>query len=113
MKNKFSRYNDGIVNIYREKQRRTDFAAKYNPTTLEDFEFVAKLDFEESAKREQDMEFAERQSFSLTLKIKTRNLQCVDSGCKAIINDYLYSVSYVDRTKTEMFLFLEGVRALD
>ena len=111
--NNFSRYNDGVVRLYREKERKSDFNAKRNVATLDDMEFIVRLDFEESAKREQDITFAEQNSFSLTLKIKTRLAKNVDNKCKAVINGYLYDVQYIDKTKTEMFLFLEGVKAID
>ena len=107
---KFSKYNDGVVKIYREKERRSDFSAKRNVLTLEDMDFIVKLDFEESAKREQDLEFAEQQDFSLSLKIKTRFVNDVDNKCKAVIDGYLYDVSYMDKNRTEMWLYLEQIR---
>ena len=112
-KTKFSKYNDGVVYIYREKERRNDFNAKQNVSTLDNMNFIVKLAFEEAAKREQDLEFAEQQGFSLTMKVKTRFVKDVDNKCKAVIDDYLYDVSYIDKTRTEMWLYLEGVKPLD
>ncbi len=112
-KRKFSCYNDGIVSIYREKSKRTDFAAKKNVSVLDDMDFIVKLAFEESSKREQDIDFAEQMGFSLSLKVRTRYFAGVDSKCKAVIGDYLYDVSYVDKSRTEMWLYLEGVRKID
>ena len=113
MKPKFSRYNDGVVLIYREKTKRNSFAAKENVSELDDMDFIAKLDFEESSKREQDMEFASQNSFTLTLKVRTRYLPLVDNKCKAVIDGYLYDISYVDKSRTEMWLYMEGVKRLD
>lgn len=112
-KNRFSRYNDGVVKIYREKDRKTDFSAKRNVGTVDDMDFIVKLDFEESSKREQDLEFAEQNDFTLSLKIRTRFFKGVDNKCKAVIDNYLYDVSYIDKSRTEMWLFLEGVKAFD
>lgn len=112
-KSKFSRYNDGVVKIYREKEKRTDFSAKKNVSTLDDMDFVVKLDFEESAKREEDMEFASQNGFSLSLKIRTRYRKDVDNKCKAVIDGYLYDVTHVDKNRVEMWLYLEGVKAID
>jgi len=109
----FSRYNDGVVHIYREKERRTDFNAKQNVSTLDNMDYIMKLAYEESAKRVQDLDFAEQNGFSLTLKIRTRYVKSVDNKCKAVIDGYLYDVSYVDKTRTEMWLFLEGVKPID
>lgn len=111
-KPKFSRYNDGVVSVYREKVRRSNFAAKENVSVLDDMDFIAKLDYEESSKREQDLEFANQNGFSLTLKIRTRYLAGIDNKCKAVINGYLYDISYVDKNRTEMWLYMEGVKQL-
>lgn len=111
-KPKFSRYNDGKVKIYREKERRTDFSAKRNVSTIDDMVFVVKLDYEESAKREEDQEFAAQQGFSLSLKIRTRYRKDVDSKCKAVIDGYLYDVAHVDKNRVEMWLYLEGVKPI-
>jgi len=112
-KNKFSRYNDGVVSIYREKPRVTSFGAKQNVSALGDLEFIVKLDYEEAARREQDLEFAEQLGFSLSLKVKTRLFKGVDNKCKAIIDGYLYDVKETDKNRTEMWLFLEGVRSIE
>ena len=80
---------------------------------MDDMEFVVKLAFEEAAKREQDLEFAEQNGFSLSLKVKTRLFKAADNKCKAVIDGYLYDVSYIDKTRTEMWLYLEGVRPID
>lgn len=112
-KPKFSQYNDGVVHIYREKERRTDFNAKQNVSTLDNMKFIVKLAFEEAAKREQDLQFADQNGFSLTMKIKTRLVKGVDNKCKAVIDGYLYDVSHMDKSRTEMWLYLEGVKPLD
>jgi SPP1 family predicted phage head-tail adaptor len=112
-KPKFSRYNDGVVKLYREKERRTDFSAKRNVSTLEDMDFIVKLDVEESAKREEDMEFAAQHDFSLSLKIRTRFRKEIDNKCKAVIDGFLYDVSHVDKNRVEMWLYLEGVKPID
>lgn len=109
-KNRFSKYNDGVVLIYRDKERKTDFNAKRNTTTLDDMDFIAKLDYEEMSKREQDLDFAEKMDFSLSLKVKTRFVKAVDNKCKAVIDGYLYDISYLDKSKTELFLYMEQIR---
>ena len=112
-KGKFNRYNDGVVWIGREKPRKTDFNAKLNVSVYDDLDFIVKLDFEESSRREQDQTFAEQMDFSLSLKVRTRFFAKVDNKCKAIINGYLYDVKYVDKTRDEMWLYLEGVRKVN
>lgn len=108
----FARYNDGVVRIYRETERRSNFGAKLNATALDDLQFIAKLSYAEQSKRQQDIEFANQQGFSLELKIKTRAIKGVDNKCKAVIDGYLYDVSYVDATKTELYLYMQEVGSL-
>lgn len=112
-KNKFPTYNDGVVSIYREKGKYTSFAAKQNVSTLEDMEFIVKLAFSEMSKREQDQTFAEQNGFTLSLKVKTRFFKNLDNKCKAVIDGFLYDISHVDKTKTECFLYLQGVKEID
>ena len=109
----FETFNDGVVSIYREKPRETDFSAKRNVSTLDDMDFIVKLNFKELSKREQDLEFAQQNDFTLSLKIKSRLVSGVDNKCKAVIDGYLYDVSFVDKSRTELFLYLEGVKAID
>lgn len=111
-KRKLSTYNDGVVRIYRDKAKSTDFNAKRNVKAADDLDLVVRLDFEESSRREEDLEFAERSGFSLTLKVRTRLVPGVDNACKAIVDGYLYDIRYVDKTRTEMWLYLEGVRSI-
>lgn len=111
-KQNFSTYNDGVVFIYREKDKRTDFNAKKNTATLEDMDFVVKLDYEEMSKREQDLDFASQNSCTLSLKVKTRYVPNVHNKLKAVVENYLYDIWYVDKTKTEMYLYLEGVKPI-
>lgn len=106
-------YNDGVVSIYRELERKTDFAARQNPTGLDDMEFVVKLAFDECSKRTQDLEFAEQAGFSLSLKVKTRYVPAVQTKHKAVVNGYLYDISYIDKAEQELYIYMEEVRKLD
>lgn len=112
-KKKFSKFNDGVAKIYREKDRRTNFSAKVNVSVLDDMDFVVRLDFQEMSKREQDLDFASQNDFTLSMKIKTRHFKDIDNKCKAVIDGYLYDIAYIDRTQTELFLYLEGIKKID
>lgn len=109
----FTRFNDGVALIYRDNAERTTFGAKTNTRGVEDMTFVVKLAFEELSKRQQDQEFAEQAGFSLSMKIRTRLVAGVDSKCKAVIGKTLYDISYLDKGRGELFLYLEEVRQLD
>lgn len=109
----FARFNDGVAYIYREVKKQTDFNAKINVRKLNDLEYVCKLAFEEMNKRQQDVEFANQNGYSLSLKIHTRFLQDVTTKFKVVINGYLYDIYDMDKTKTDMYLYLQEVRKLD
>lgn len=101
-------YSDGVVRIYSEKPRSSSFAAKMNAATVDDLDLIVKLCFAESSVRAQDFEFAEQRGFNVTAKVRTHLFDGVKPGCKAVIGSNIFAVGYVDRTRTEMFLYLEG-----
>lgn len=109
----FERYNDGVVRIYRESKGQVDYFSKKNVKFLEELDHVVNLDFALASRREQDLDFAMQHDFTLSLKIKTRFCKTVDNKCKAVINDYLYEVAYVDSNLKDMWLYLQGVGKID
>lgn len=106
-------YPDGVLGIYKAKPRKTDFGARRNIEKRSDMEFVASLCFNAQTIREQDYEFAERASFKLSLKVKSPRFDLVTSDHLALIGNTLFDVSHIDKTKDEMYLFLEEVRDID
>ena len=110
---KFSKYNDGVVFLYKEKSKYSSFSAKENATAVDDLELFARLDFEQASRRQQDVEFAEQRGFSLSLKVKTRYIKGVNNKLKAVVDNHLYEVSYVDDDRKDMWLYLQEVRELD
>ena len=105
---KLPTYNDGVVSIYREKPKSASFGAKINPESIDDLDFVVKLGYASQSMREQDFVAAEQRGINVSTKIKTHLSPGVDAGCKALINGLIYDVSYVDPTRTELYLYLEG-----
>lgn len=110
-------YNDGVVSIYREKERRSTFRAPQNVQSLDDMDLVVSLAYYECSKREEDMEFAARLSFGLDIKVRTHNVEKIDSKpinteCKAVIGDQLYDIGSIDRAKRDMYLYLGGGRTI-
>lgn len=112
MPTRLTAFSDGVVQICRLKDRKTDFGARRNALTSEDLEPVVKLAFSEASKRQQDLEFAEQSGFQLAMKVRTRYVPAVESKMKAVIENYLYDISYIDKSGREMFLYLESVRKL-
>jgi len=104
-------YNDGVVYIYQEKAKKSSFSAKENCKTIEDLMFIVKLNFQEMSKRQQDVMFAESLGNSLSMKIRTPFRDNVKNRHKAIINNYLYNISYIDPDKknNDLYIYLEGV----
>lgn len=112
MPTRLTAFSDGVVQICRLKDRKTEFGARRNATTADDLEPVVKLTFSLASKRQQDLEFAEQSGFQLALKIRTRKVPEVEAKMKAVIDGYLYDIAYVDKVEREMFVYLESVRRL-
>lgn len=96
MNRKKAKYHDGYVGIYQRKKE-----------TLTRNTNVQSLN---------DQEFADQNSFSLSLKIRTQRPQMekgLHSGCFAVIGKTLYSVEYIDRNETEYYMYLEKIRELE
>lgn len=115
MKSKFPPYNSGVLEIYNRKEIKSDFGAVKNITSKSDLVFVAKFPFTEMSKRDEDMEFAERQGRSLSLKVKIRFADLVKQSCDIVIENELYNIYKMDsdRAKQELYLYLEEVRKLE
>ena len=111
-KRKFDTFNDGTILIYRDKDKRTEFGAKKNVSTLDDMNYIARFDYEECSKREQDLSFAEQNSRTLSLKVKIRYAPGIDSKCKAVIDNYLYDVWCADKAENKLYLYMEGVKPI-
>lgn len=106
-------YPDGVLGVYRAKDRKTDFGARRNVEKLSDMDAVCTLCYDNQTIREQDYEFAERSDFKLSLKVRTPLCDGVTSECLAVIGMTLFDISHTDTNEREMFLYLEEVRELD
>lgn len=106
-------YPDGVLEVCKAKDRKTDFGARRNVEKKSDTEFICSLFYCSQTIREQDYDFAERSSFNLSLKVKTPRFDLVKSDCLALIGAKLFEISHIDTTETEMYLYLEEVRDID
>ena len=106
-------YPDGVLTVYRAKDRKTDFGARRNVEKLSDMDEVCDLCFANQTIREQDYEFAERADFKLSLKVRTPLCKSVTSDCLALVGRTLFDISHTDTAGDEMYLYLEEVRTID
>ena len=102
-------YNDGVLKLYEDVSKRSSFGAKENEAKLQ---YVCKLNYAEMSQRQKDLEFAEQQGFSLSLKVKTPNCNLIKrrKKFKAFLEDGIYDVSYYDVTAENIFFYLEYIR---
>lgn len=108
-------YNSGALYVCRPISGKSSFSAKKNTVTYADLERIEKLDYEEKAKRLEDMDFAQRDDRTLSLKVRTRYLsRCADTSYQVLIGDRLYGIIKIDPDKAagEMYLYLEEIRRL-
>lgn len=106
-------YPDGVLGAYKARPRKTDFGARRNVEKRSDMEFVGSVCYNVQAIREQDYEFARREDFTLSLKVKCPRFDLVKTDCLVLIGSALYDVSRMDKTAREMFLYLEEVGEID
>lgn len=115
-KKKRNSFNDGVIGIYSEKDTliNTDFNAKINAKTIDDYEFIVSLCYKEQTKRNEDFLFAEAMGKNLTWKIKTPLLEAVESNHTVIYNNQTFSIINIDYDKSnnEMYFYLERGRKL-
>lgn len=109
-------YNDGVCGVYAENSTliNTDFNAKTNAKTIDDFTFIMWLYFDELNKRDEDFIFAEAMGKKLTMKIKTPLCDGIEPKHKIIIGNQVYDIIKIDPDKTnrELYFYLEGGRKL-
>ena len=107
-----SNFIDGFINVYQPNEKTTNFGAKKNVKTLDDLTFIVKLAFEEQYRRHEDLEFAEANNRTLSLKVKTRLYKGVQTNHKVIVDNVLYDIIDIDIDKfnQEMFIYLEYVK---
>ena len=105
---KKSNYNDGYVRVYEEIPVKNNFGAKENIKSKDNLKFIVKLAYEECSKRQQDLEFAESSSRTLSVKVKTRFYNGLKNDYKIIIENILYDIFYIDedRKNNSICLFL-------
>lgn len=110
-----SNYNDGYIRVYEEIPTKTNFGAKENIKSTDNLNFIVKLAYEESSKRQQDIDFAEASSRSLNMKVKTRYYSNLKNENKVTIENTLYDIIYIDedRKNRELYFYLEEVRTLE
>lgn len=107
-------YSDGWLEICREKPDRvTTFGAQENVRSRDDLDAVCRLAFAQASRRQQDLDFAESRSFTLSMKLRTRRVEGVDPDCKAVIGDTLFDICWVDPSKTELYLYLQEAGRLE
>lgn len=107
-------YNSGILEIYESKGSVTTFSAKVNETKKGDLNFIMSIYFHEESKRQQDILFANSMDRTLNLKVKVPYTEKIKSKYKAIYNNYLYDIIYIDfsKDKKELYIYLEELRRL-
>ena len=106
-------YNDGVLTVCRQVDRKTDFAARRNPKAAEDLTPIAKMAFRHISSRAEDAQLAEAMGFSLTKKVCIRSISNrIDSKCMVTIGGSLFAISYMDRTAEEDYLYLTEVRTI-
>ena len=104
-------YNDGVIDIYSEKENKSDFNAKINAETLADLDFIAKMNFSYMSIREQDSAYADSLGRKLDFKIKIPFYDAIKQEHIAVFDNMFYDIYSmdIDKVKHETYLYMEGV----
>lgn len=109
---KFNIFNEGVVEIYKDNTTDSSFGAKKNTSKLSDLTYIEKLDYYQMTCKQEDLEYCEQLGFSLALKLKTHLRKHIKIKYKAVINNTLYTINFLDYSKRSMYMYLERVREL-
>lgn len=114
LEGKFTVYNDGVLFVCKPGSSESSFSAVLNTTEKKAVKKILQLDYVELSKREQDVEFAESQGHTLSMKVKTRLHKSVTNYHRILIGEMLYSIIKLDKNtrKEEMYIYLEEERKL-
>lgn len=105
-------YSSGVLTVVEQKQVMTDFGARRNAKTLDDTNPLASLCYEVVSIRDSDQEFADREAFTLSLKVKCPAFNVVKPDHMVIIDRMLYAIKYMDKDPANIWLYLEEVREI-
>ena len=115
MRQRVKMYNDGVAILCEVKKKETDFNAKINPKTKDDFEKITPIPFGNVSVREEDLDFAEREERTISMKIRVPYCLYVKKKKYLMIGEILYFIYSTDvsKDKTEIYLSLEETRCLE
>lgn len=99
--------NDGVAVVYRVTDARS--AASLDPSKTDGLEKVAGLAFESKANRQQDEDLADAEGFSLTRKVRVRDMPQLSSSMLVQVNGVLHEIGYIDRADRFAYLYLDAV----
>ncbi|MFR3835786.1 phage head closure protein [Eubacterium sp.] len=113
-KSRFDNYIDGVVKICEKIEKKSNFRANINVTTMDDLKVIAKMNYQKMSRRIQDVEFAKSNGFELTMKIKIRKIKNITSDNVVVIENKMHSIKHIDDDgNTNLYLYLQGERELN
>lgn len=103
--------NSGVAYFGVDATEPTRYGGRTNPKTIEDLSNIRSFDFEEKSKRERDYAMMDAMGHSLSRKIRIPKNPVIKASDYVVIDDDIYSISYIDHNERDMFVYLEGVNA--
>lgn len=112
IKRKVKSYNDGVATVYKEKTIRTDFNAKVNAKTLDNYDKICTTYFTIETQRQDDAVFAEALGKKLDLKISVPFNSDITGECQVYINGVMYDIYRMDpdHINKALYIYLTEVR---
>jgi len=109
MNKRISNYNDGVLKLWERKD------TSKNIKSPSDLIPIGTLNFTYMSLRQQDYEFAELNSNSIAVKVRTPDNGKSDVRYVASIGDMLYSIINIDRDhhRSVQYFYLEEIRKIE
>lgn len=104
---RFQTFNDGVARVLTETDAR--HVKGINPATTDGLKELVSLAFQSKTNRQQDVELADAQGFSLSRKILVRSMPLLSTLCLVEIAGVVYEVGYIDRAGMFAFLYLDSI----
>lgn len=80
-----------------------------NPKTISDLTNITRFNYDEMSKRQRDILMIDALGHVLSVKIKIPDNPIANSKQYVVINDDLFTISYIDKFGKDMFVYLEAI----
>lgn len=114
IKNKRSK-NNGLVRFYLQNNDNSSYKDKSNVRSLKGLKYIKSQFYSVMSIRQEDMDFAEAATRTLSMKIKINLDEQLTTGHKCVLKNKIYDILKIDHDYSERdsYIYLEEVAELE